>query len=187
VNWTGKSSAEWEKILQERTGPQLVVSILKKYLPNRLAEGLCVELNFTEIKHAHLTKQQQSDLIRSLTTYKLPCTGHLSFKMAEVTGGGVPLNEINLATLESLVATDLYLCGEILDVFGRIGGFNFYWAWVTGRIAGLSSVTRILGGGGEGEGSGINNLLIKSFASFEIFSQWSSGKSNSAFLILSKS
>ena len=57
----------------------------------------------------------------------------------QVTGGGVPLNEVNCKTMESLVAPNLFLCGEICDVFGRIGGFNFYWAWVSGRLAGLGA------------------------------------------------
>ena len=55
---------------------------------------------------------------------------------AEVTGGGIPLNEVDPATLESRIAPGLYLCGEMLDAFGPIGGYNFLWAWVTGRIAG---------------------------------------------------
>ncbi len=55
---------------------------------------------------------------------------------AEVTGGGVPLSEVDCASMESRRAPGLFLCGEILDVFGRIGGFNFYWAWLSGRLAG---------------------------------------------------
>ena len=58
---------------------------------------------------------------------------------AEVTGGGVSLSDINAATMESRRHRHLYMCGEILDVFGRIGGFNFYWAWLSGRLAGLAS------------------------------------------------
>ena len=53
------------------------------------------------------------------------------YKMAEVTGGGVGLTEMDTRTLESKHAAGLYFCGEICDVFGRIGGFNFYWAWVS--------------------------------------------------------
>ncbi len=56
--------------------------------------------------------------------------------MAEVTGGGVALDQVNPATLESRVTPGLYLCGEMLDAFGLIGGYNFLWAWVTGKIAG---------------------------------------------------
>ena len=56
---------------------------------------------------------------------------------AEVTGGGVRLSEVNCGTMESRLLPGVFLCGEILDVFGRIGGFNFYWAWVSGRLAGI--------------------------------------------------
>ena len=56
--------------------------------------------------------------------------------MAEVTAGGVAIAEIHPATMESRKAPGLYLCGEIVDVTGRLGGFNFLWAWVSGRRAG---------------------------------------------------
>jgi predicted flavoprotein YhiN len=56
-----------------------------------------------------------------------------------VTGGGVPLTEVDLATMASRCCPGLFLCGEILDVDGRIGGFNFQWAWASGRLAGLSA------------------------------------------------
>ena len=55
---------------------------------------------------------------------------------AEVTGGGVQLNDIDCSSMQSRIAPGVFLCGEVLDVFGRIGGFNFYWAWLTGRLAG---------------------------------------------------
>ncbi len=60
---------------------------------------------------------------------------------AEVTGGGVALSDIDAATMQSRRHAGLFMCGEILDVFGRIGGFNFYWAWLSGRLAGLSSAS----------------------------------------------
>ncbi len=49
-----------------------------------------------------------------------------------------PLSEVDCRTMESRLLPGVFICGEILDVFGRIGGFNFYWAWVSGRLAGLS-------------------------------------------------
>lgn len=67
---------------------------------------------------------------------------HRGVTQAEVTGGGIPLAEINCATMESKKASGLYLCGEVCDVFGRIGGFNFYWAWLSGRLAGLSAAAQ---------------------------------------------
>ena len=60
--------------------------------------------------------------------------------VAEVTAGGVPLEEINYRTMESRLVPGLYLLGEILDCDGRIGGFNFQWAWATGWLAGASAV-----------------------------------------------
>jgi predicted flavoprotein YhiN len=53
-----------------------------------------------------------------------------------VTAGGVPLSEIDLSTMASR-RPNLFLCGEILDVDGRIGGYNFQWAWASGRLAGI--------------------------------------------------
>ena len=55
---------------------------------------------------------------------------------SEVTAGGVPLGELHLDTMESRACPGLHLCGEILDVDGRIGGFNFQWAWASGYVAG---------------------------------------------------
>ena len=62
------------------------------------------------------------------------------YKKAEVTGGGIKLTELDLRSMEVLSCPSLFVCGEIVDVFGRIGGFNFYWAWVSGRAAGLGAV-----------------------------------------------
>ena len=78
----------------------------------------------------------------ALTRYPLPWAGSEGYKTAEVTGGGVSLAEVNPATLESRRAPGLYLCGELLDAFGPIGGYNFLWAWVTGRSAGLAAGRR---------------------------------------------
>jgi len=56
-----------------------------------------------------------------------------------VTAGGVPLSQIDLNTMQSRLRPDLYLCGEILDIDGKIGGYNFQWAWASGRLAGLGA------------------------------------------------
>ena len=56
-----------------------------------------------------------------------------------MTGGGVSLEEVDASTMESRRAPGLFLCGEILDAFGPIGGYNFQWAWATGRSAGLAA------------------------------------------------
>lgn len=66
--------------------------------------------------------------------------GHEGFKKAEVTGGGLPLEEVDSRTMRSRVQPPgLYVCGELLDVHGRVGGFNLLWAWLTGRLAGRAA------------------------------------------------
>jgi predicted flavoprotein YhiN len=60
--------------------------------------------------------------------------------VAEATAGGVSLTEIDPATMESRVQPGLFLAGEMLDVDGRLGGFNFQWAWCTGKVAGTAVV-----------------------------------------------
>ena len=69
----------------------------------------------------------------------LPVTGNRGFTYAEVTAGGVPLSELHLDTMESRRCPGLHLCGEICDVDGRIGGFNFQWAWASGYVAGTEA------------------------------------------------
>ena len=69
--------------------------------------------------------------------------GHQGYRKAEVTGGGVALDELDTASMESLKAPGIYMCGEVCDVFGRIGGFNFLWAWCSGRLAGMSAAKAI--------------------------------------------
>ncbi len=83
-----------------------------------------------------LRREDRGRLVEALTHYALPWSGHEGYRVAEVTGGGVALDEVHPATLESRMARGLYLCGEVLDAFGPIGGYNFLWAWVTGKIAG---------------------------------------------------
>jgi predicted flavoprotein YhiN len=63
----------------------------------------------------------------------------MGYRKAEVTAGGVPVSEVDPSTLESRKAPGLYLAGEILDVEGRLGGYNFQWAWSTGHLAGQSA------------------------------------------------
>ena len=72
----------------------------------------------------------------------LPITGDRGFTHAEATAGGVPLTELRLETMESRVTPGLYVCGEVCDVDGRIGGYNFQWAWSSGWVAGTSAVIR---------------------------------------------
>jgi len=82
-------------------------------------------------------------LARTVLEMPLPVTGDRGFVYAEVTAGGVPLSEARLETMESRVCPGLYLCGEICDVDGRIGGFNFQWAWASGYVAGVGAARSV--------------------------------------------
>jgi predicted flavoprotein YhiN len=74
-----------------------------------------------------------------MTSMPLPITGDRGFTHAEVTAGGVPLSEIRLEAMESRLCPGLHIIGEVCDVDGRIGGYNFQWAWSSGYIAGIAS------------------------------------------------
>ena len=92
----------------------------------------------------NFSNENQKRLIRLLLHYPLEVGGVFGYKKAEVTAGGVDLKEIKVATMESKLVNGLYFAGEILDVDGRIGGFNFQWAWSTGAVAGRSAARSLL-------------------------------------------
>jgi predicted Rossmann fold flavoprotein len=110
---------------------------LTQIVPERFAEALCLHIECDPQKAiAQLPRKDRNRLIEALTTFRFPVEQHRGWNYAEVTAGGVPLEEINFRTMESKLVPGLYLVGEILDCDGRIGGFNFQWAWATGWIAG---------------------------------------------------
>lgn len=109
-------------------------------LPERVARALCAGAGVDAAAPGHgLTREARRALASLVVQTPLPITGDRGFTYAEVTAGGVPLTEVHLDTMESRVCPGLHLCGEILDVDGRIGGFNFQWAWASGFVAGTSA------------------------------------------------
>ena len=84
---------------------------------------------------AHLPREARRRLSHALTEWPLDITSSRGYNYAEATAGGVALDEINPATMESLRCPGVYFVGEMLDVDGRIGGFNFQWAWASARTA----------------------------------------------------
>ena len=111
-------------------------------LPERLARTLCEHAGVEPGAALHtLSRDARRGLAAAATELALPVTGDRGYTYAEVTAGGVPLSEINLATMESRVCRGLYLCGEICDVDGRIGGYNFQWAWASGWVAGSAAAS----------------------------------------------
>ena len=140
VRWCELDREDWLTVLQDHRG--LVLSAVSQRLPSRLAERLLQEAAVPpDRKAAELRRAERTTLVELLTSYELPWTSDEGFKKAEVTGGGVALDEVDPRTLESRIAPGLFFCGEILDAFGPIGGHNFAWAWATGRLAGLGATS----------------------------------------------
>jgi predicted Rossmann fold flavoprotein len=134
INWTTLTPEAFEQALLE-LGKKQPITLLRDHLPERLARLL---LEQTDIDGAQMTRGQRKRLVELVTRYPLPIAGDRGYNYAEVTAGGVPLAELNLKTMESRLCPNLYLVGELCDVDGRIGGFNFQWAWSSGYVAGVS-------------------------------------------------
>jgi predicted Rossmann fold flavoprotein len=133
--------AEAEALDAALRDPALTPSrYLADRLPERLARALCAEAGDVWGVPGHrLTREARRALVRACVELPLPVTGDRGFTESEATAGGVPLAELRLDTLESRAAPGLYICGELCDVDGRIGGFNFQWAWASGFVAGTAA------------------------------------------------
>jgi hypothetical protein len=135
----GRSFGEIEAALlaQAAANPQgQVKGALGAWLPASVAAAVPRRLGVTaDTRLGQLTREDRRRLIRGLLDWPLSVKGSRGYDCAEVTAGGVPLAEIEPGTMASRRCPGLYLVGEILDVDGRIGGFNFQWTWSTAWIA----------------------------------------------------
>jgi len=137
INWLpGMTTDDCDRLLVEgqRRG---AVAVLRDHVTDRLARTLC------EVAGAPPSGDVPRDARRKLaalaTATPLPVVGDRGYAVAEATAGGVPLSEVRLETLESRIVPGLFFAGEVLDVDGRIGGFNFQWAWASGFVAGTAA------------------------------------------------
>ncbi len=143
VAWAAMDAAAWEFALEAESRKRIDV-LLGDFLPNRLVELLLRRANIPgHLRVTQMHPKQRRRLIPLLADFELPTDGDEGYKKAEVTGGGVGLGEVNPSTLESRSSPGLYVCGELFDTIGRMGGYNFLWAWVTGRLAGESAAASL--------------------------------------------
>jgi predicted Rossmann fold flavoprotein len=139
VQWTPLQDSDWEAALRPR-GTRTVLAAVNAELPHRLAEALIAASGIDPGRVlAQLERAERQRLIGMLVRGPLPWIGDEGYRKAEVTGGGVDLSAIDPRTMESRTHKGLFLCGEMLDAFGPIGGYNFLWAWANGRAAGLGA------------------------------------------------
>jgi len=144
INWLNDESFDvLDQRLQE-VGKQSIGGYLRGLVPDRLGKVLCQRCKIDPAMPGHsITREQRRMLAHILVECEIEISGNRGFTFAEVTAGGVPLDEIQISTMQSRVCDGLWLVGEVLDVDGRIGGFNFQWAWSNGFIAGKSIATKI--------------------------------------------
>ncbi len=142
----GQTQEQAKSWLMEQTANNPRRSLLKtwtKQIPERFAEALCSHVECDpKTAVAQLSRIGRNRLLAALTKFTFPIIHDRGWNHAEVTAGGVPLEEVHYQTMESKLVPGLYLIGEILDCDGRIGGFNFQWAWATGLLAGRAAATR---------------------------------------------
>jgi predicted Rossmann fold flavoprotein len=135
-------------------GRRALRSVLIDWVPTAVADALLEMLALEgSARVAQLTREDRRRLSHALTAFPLSISGSRGYSYAEATAGGVSLHEVNPRTLESRRHPGLHLVGEILDVDGRLGGFNFQWAWSSGFVAG-EAVGKALAGMDEERPSG---------------------------------
>ena len=136
----GKSTEQVSEVLKERWQNNPHHSLLLSFagmLSSKVVAPLLEKSELApEMRVARVSKAQRWKLAKMLTSLPIVVTGPRPFDYAEVTVGGIETGEVNPETLESYIAPGLYFAGEMLDVQGDLGGYNFQWAWSSGQLAG---------------------------------------------------
>lgn len=123
--------------LAAHQGRTRITAWLSEYMPARVAERICRQVGISADQTAsQLGRDHRWKFVETITSLPLAIRDSRGYAYAEVTAGGVPLAEIDASSMRSRVCPGLYFVGEIIDVEGRLGGFNFQWAWSTAAQAG---------------------------------------------------
>jgi predicted Rossmann fold flavoprotein len=127
----------WLRTESVTSGKKLLAVVLAEQLPRRICDVLLVLADLpADRKAAALSKNDRQRLVGRVKQLVLPVTGTLGYGKAEVTAGGVALSDVDSRTMMSKVVPNLFIAGELLDLDGPIGGYNFQAAWSTGWLAG---------------------------------------------------
>ncbi|MFW3176009.1 NAD(P)/FAD-dependent oxidoreductase [Xanthomonas phaseoli] len=131
----GRDAATWLREQKQQRGATELRNVLADVLPKRFAQRLC-ELWLPDKPVRQLDPPQLKAAAELLGSFPLIASGTEGYRTAEVTLGGVDTHEVSSATMESRLVAGLYFVGEVLDVTGWLGGYNFQWAWASGHAAG---------------------------------------------------
>jgi predicted Rossmann fold flavoprotein len=141
VNWvpphTDETLRPWLQQFRQDNGRKVVAVNALLSLPQRLWRTLVEQAGIgPELRWSDVPAKTQNRLLELLLRTPLAVRGKTTYKEEFVTCGGVPLDEVDLKTLESRRVPGLHFAGEVLDIDGITGGFNFQAAWTTGYLAG---------------------------------------------------
>jgi predicted Rossmann fold flavoprotein len=141
VDWLpDEDRGAFERTMLSASGQTTCQGILRGRFPERLLRMLLVAGGVDALDRVRtLTKARRIAFLESLFNHRLEVVGDRGYTFAEATAGGVPLSEVRLDSMESRIVPGLHLAGEICDVDGRVGGFNFQWAWASGFLAGRAA------------------------------------------------
>ena len=118
------------------TTPRLALqTVLSAHLSKRLAQMLAEDIGITSMM-GDISDKKIASIAESLTRWTLKPTGSEGYRTAEVTLGGVDTSGLNSTTMEARTVPGLFIIGEVVDVTGWLGGYNFQWAWASGWAAG---------------------------------------------------
>ncbi len=121
---------------------RMVGTVLDGDLPNRLVPHLLTRAGVDRSRTGHtLTREDRRSVVRVLKEWRLGAVGRMNIERGEVTAGGVDLSEIDPHSMRSRKVSGLYLCGEVLDIAGPVGGYNLQAAYSTGYVAGESAAS----------------------------------------------
>lgn len=136
----GEREEAFEEFVRTETaanGKQLLAVVLAARVPRRVSDALVTLAGLpADRRAAALSKPDRQRLVAAAKRLQVPLAGTLGYEKAEVTAGGVSLDEVDSRTMQSKRHAGLFFAGEVLDLDGWIGGYNFQSAWSTGRLAG---------------------------------------------------
>ena len=115
-----------------------LANFLSQFLPRRFTHAWCA-LNYPSQPLKRYTPREVADIAQKLNHWEITPGGTEGYKKAEVTAGGIDTSALSSQTMEVRSVPGLYFIGEVVDVTGQLGGYNFQWAWASGFAAGRSA------------------------------------------------
>ncbi|RYG45666.1 aminoacetone oxidase family FAD-binding enzyme, partial [bacterium] len=138
------TSEQLTELLLNQSAKRLVASYLEELVAQRLAEGLARDAGVAEgTSFGKLDRKTRNRLVETIKRWSLGGVRAVPLEKGEVVAGGVSLDEVDPQTMASRKVRGLYLCGEVLDVAGPVGGYNLQAAWATGFVAGESAAASL--------------------------------------------